>query len=290
VSAVTNAQGEAFVDGVAGPYEGTYSIVATISGSSQTISVTQHGTPAPPAAFSAGDVQDMWWIPSENGWGMSLLQHNDTLVAAMYIYDANGKPTWLFMPGGAWDSTHTIYTGSLYTPSGAPFFAYDASRWVAGNAKGSVTITFQDANDAILDYTIGGISGRKFVTREIFADGAAVSPDRSDLWWGGTAQNGWGITVIQQASTLFPLWFTYDANGVATWYAMPGGTWTATDTYEGRVYRTTGSAWIGAQYDATKLQVFDAGTYRIQFTGDGASFTYTIDGHTGTIPLVREPF
>jgi len=103
-------------------------------------------------------------------------------------------------------------------------------------------------------------------------------------------QNGWGITILQQAQTLFPVWYTYDANGVATWYVMPGGTWSATDTYEGRVYRTTGSAWAGAQYDSTKLQVFDVGTYRIQFNADSASFTYTVDGHTGMLSLVREPF
>jgi hypothetical protein len=245
--------------------------------------------PEPPPLI--GEVQDMWWAGStENGWGMSLVQHNDTLFAAMYIYDANGKPTWLVMPGGAWDSTHTIYTGSLYTPVGTPFFSYDASRLTVGNAKGSLKITFQDANDAILDYTIGGVSSRKLVTREIFAGGGATTPDRSDLWWGGTAQNGWGITILQQASTLFPVWYTYDANGAATWYVMPGGTWTSTDTYEGHVYRTTGSPWIGVGYDPTKLQVFDVGTYRIQFTGDSASFNYTVDDHSGTIPLVKERF
>jgi hypothetical protein len=221
---------------------------------------------------------------------MSLVQHNGTLFGAMYIYDANGKPTWLVMPSGTWDSTHTIYTGSLYTPMGSPFFGYDASHLVVGNAMGSVTITFQDANDAILDYTINGISGRKLITREIFANGSVVAPDRSDLWWGGLPQNGWGITILQQASTLFPVWFTYDANGAATWYVMPGGTWTSTDTYEGHIYRTTGAAWIGHDYDPTKLQVFDVGTYRIQFNGDAASFGYTVDGHTGAIPLVREPF
>ena len=103
-------------------------------------------------------------------------------------------------------------------------------------------------------------------------------------------QNGWGITILQQAQTLFPVWYTYDANGVATWYVMPVGSWTSSDTYEGHVYRTTGAPWVGHDYDQTKLQVVEVGTYRIQFSGDNASFTYTVDGHSGTIPLVREPF
>jgi len=36
--------------------------------------------------------------------------------------------------------------------------------------------------------------------------------------------------------------------------------------------------------------VITAGTYAITFSGSGATFTYTADGHSGSIPLVREPF
>lgn len=240
--------------------------------------------------YSAGSVQDMWWNPSENGWGMSLVQHNDTLFGAFYIYDANGRPMWVVMPGGAWDAGHGTYTGSLYEPSGAPFYAYDASNFIAGASVGSVSIAFADANNATVDYTIGSVSGRKFVTREIFANGSHTPADRSDLWWGGALQNGWGITVLQQANTLFAVWYTYDANGNRTWYVMPGGAWSASDTYEGALYRTTGSPWVGNSYDATKLQVTNAGTYKFQFNGDAATFTYSADGHGGSIPLTREPF
>jgi hypothetical protein len=246
---------------------------------------------APASDFTLPSVQDMWWAgPSENGWGMSLVEHNDTLFGAFYIYDANGKPTWVVMPGGAWDAGHVSYTGSLYEPAGSPFYAYDVSSFIVAGSVGSVSITFQDANDAILDYSIGGVTGRKFVTREIFASGDATPPVRSDLWWGGASQNGWGITVLQQANTLFAVWYTYDASGNRTWYVMPGGAWTASDTYEGALYRTTGSPWVGKSYDPSKLQVFSAGTYKFQFNGDAATFTYSADGHSGSIALVREPF
>jgi hypothetical protein len=252
----------------------------------------------PPASSSSTQpftmttsLQDMWWSgPSENGWGMSLIQHDDTLFGALYIYDAGGKPTWLVMPGGIWDPTHLIYSGSLYAPTGSPFHAYDTTHFAAGNAKGTIKVTFQDANDAIIDYTIGGVTGRKFVQREVFAAGSATAPDRSDLWWGGMSQNGWGITIIQQGSTLFPIWYTYDANGAPVWYVMPGGTWTSPTTYAGTLYRTTSSPWIGGIYDATKLQVINAGTFGITFNGDNASFAYTADGHSATVPLVKEPF
>lgn len=246
--------------------------------------------PMPTMMPRAGtNVQDMWWSPSQNGWGMSLITHGDTVFAALYVYDDAGLPRWYVMPASSWDMTHTILTGAIYMPTSSPFFAYDASRLKAGSPVGSVTITFQDYNDAILDYAIDGMSGRRLVTREMFGSGDTLLHDHSDLWWGGSAQNGWGITIRQQQSTLFNVWYTYDANGNPVWYAMPGGAWTSGTTYQGHAYRTASSPWRSG-YDQAKLQVQDAGTYRIDFNGDAATFTYDVDGHNGTIPLVKEPF
>jgi autotransporter-associated beta strand protein len=272
-------------------YNGTYTITAHAGHATGQTLVTQTGGIAPGASFTSA-LMDMWWGgSSQNGWGMSLVQHGDTLFGALYIYDANGKPMWLVLPGGTWNPTHTAYSGSIYTPTGSPFFAYDATRLSVGLARGTATITFTDATNASIDYTIDGVVGHKLLTREIFASGALVQPVRTDLWWGGSPQNGWGVTILQQASTLFSVWYTYDEHGVATWYVMPGGSWTASDTYEGHIYRTLGSQWIGADYDPSKLQVSDVGTYKLQFNGDSsATFTYDADGHSGSIPLVKEPF
>jgi hypothetical protein len=236
--------------------------------------------------------QSMWWGgPSENGWGMSLIQHNDILFAALYIYDASGNPTWLVMPGGSWDATHTIYTGSLYEPTGSPFYAYDTSHFAPGSAKGAITLTFADENNATLDYTIGSATGHKSIMREVYGADSIVGTDHTDLWWGGTSQNGWGITIMQQGATLFPIWYTYGSNGMPMWYVMPSGSWTSSTTYSGALYRTTGSPWIGATYDPTKLDAINVGTFSVTFNVDGtATLNYTADGHSGTAALVREPF
>jgi len=301
---VTDASGTVTFSGIANGAVGDYSIGIDLPGWNGAFTTPVHqvaaastGPPFSPTGPTApssitDDVQDMWWAGiGENGWGMSLIQHGDTLFGALYVYDASGNPTWLVMPGGTWDSAHLVYSASLYEPNGSPFYAYDTTKFAAGNPRGTIEITFQDANDAILEYTIDGISGTKFVTREIFANGSASGTNRSDLWWGGMSQNGWGIAVLQQASTLFAVWYTYDASGKPFWYVMPGGTWTAAgDTYLGTLYRTTGSPWLGTTYDPTKLDVINAGTYSFTFSGNGATFTYSADGHSGAIPLVREPF
>ena len=71
---------------------------------------------------------------------------------------------------------------------------------------------------------------------------------------------------------------------------MPGGTWTSDDTYDGRSYRTTGSPWVAQAYDPARLQVFDAGTFRLRFSGDTATLDYDVEGRSGTLLLEREPF
>jgi hypothetical protein len=236
--------------------------------------------------------QDMWWSgEAENGWGMSLVQHADRFFSVIYAYDTAGKPTWYVMPAGAWDAAHTRYSGSLYSPRGAPYTAYDPSRFTPGAAVGTATFVMNGINDATLDYTIAGVTGTKRLSRQDFAR-ADTTPgaDYGDMWWGGAAQNGWGLSLLQQYRSLFAVWFTYDAAGAPTWLVMPAGFWSDASTWEGRMYRTTGSPWLGRAYDAAKLVATDVGSFRIRFGSDGASFDYLVDGRAGSATLAREPF
>lgn len=263
---------------------GDYDIEFTWRGKSQRLSMK-----APP-----NPLKDLWWGGlAENGWGVSVVQHADMLFSVIYAYDADGKPTWFVMPGGQWNAPKTAFSGALYRPHGTPFSAYDASKFGVGDAIGSATLTLVDGSTMTLDYTIAGVAGRKTITRQLFGpqDTPALPADYGDMWWGGAAQNGWGIAVLQQYRSLFGVWFTYDAAGVATWYVMPSGYWSDASTYEGHIYRTSGSPWAGASYDATMFRSTDAGTFRLRFAADGtAALDYFIDGRNGTLALSRQPF
>jgi hypothetical protein len=246
-------------------------------------------------AFTAppSPLQDMWWAgAAENGWGMSVVQHRDLLFSVVYAYDAAGKPIWYVMPGGAWNEAKTAFTGPLYVPTGTPFASYDASKLAANDPVGSATITFTGASNGTLDFIIGGVTGRKAITRQLFGPEESGAPmtGLGDMWWGGPSQNGWGIAVLQQYKSLFGVWFTYDANGKATWFVMPAGRWATLDSYEGRIYRTAGSPWLGQPYDAAKLKATDVGPFRVRFSGGDATFDYTVDGASGSNPLTRQPF
>jgi len=236
--------------------------------------------------------QDMWWAGmAENGWGVSVIQHRDMLFSVIYAYDAEGRPTWYVMPGGEWDSARTAFTGALYAPSGSPYTHYEASAFTVGEPVGRATLSIVDGAKVVLDFTVEGVSGRKSLTRQSFGpvDTAPIA-DRADMWWGGEEQNGWGMALLQQYRTIFAVWFTYDADGAPTWFVMPSGSWSDASTYQGRIYRAAGSPWLGKAYDARAFRTTDVGTFRFRFGGDSATFDYTIDGRSGTMPLSRQPF
>ena len=245
------------------------------------------------ASQGPANYQDLWWAgPQENGWGMSLTQHGSTIFGAMYIYDAQGQPVWVVMSSGSWDAGFTTYTGDLHAPTGSWFGNYDVSRLAIGNAVGQASLRFHGLDTATLTYSVNGVSGTKSITRQRFG---AVDPTPvatySDLWWGGPAQNGWGVAISQQYRTLFSVWYTYDPAGRTAWYVMPGGSWTASNVYTGTAYRTSGSPWLGGAYDPAAFNPQPVGNVTFTFNDlNNAVMSYTIEGVSGSKPIFRQPF
>jgi hypothetical protein len=278
-SATTDAQGVARTDVIADTEPGWLGIRAVVGDESAIVHVS-FGSPGIPK------FQDLWWGGElENGWGLSIVQHFEKLFAVIYGYDNAGAPTWWVIPDGTWNEKRTVYTGAAYSPRGSPYYAYDATRFRSGTSVGNVVITFSNDRNATLAYTINGISGTRPITRQQFGVlGYEGVRGTTDMYWGGAAQDGWGLTVIQQEQTLFPVWFTYDAAGAPVWYIMPGGTWgDGGYEYTGRLFRTTSSSWLGG-YNAAALKTMDVGSFRINFRSP-VTFEYTADGKTGSMPI-----
>ncbi len=269
----------------------TYSVIGNnAAGSGSIVSVSVSVT-----ATAAANYADLWWAGSaENGWGLSIQQHGNNLFSALYVYDSAGKPVWYVMPASTWDQAFTTYSATVYQPTSAPLGAYTPASFVPGAAVGNVTITFTGASAAILRYVINGVSGEKAIQRQVFGHGVAPL-QVGDMWWGGMEQNGWGISITQQAGILFGAWYTYGPDGRATWYAMPNGSWSGT-TYSGAFYSTTGSPWLGAMYDGNAQAVTEAGTMSLNFAADGsAMMTYSFTsgpfaGITQNRPIARQAF
>jgi len=118
------------------------------------------------SAGPAYDFTDLWWNPSESGWGLNLIQHpNGIIFAIWYTYDPNGKMTWYHVPSGTWTDSMT-YTGTLYAVAGPAFTAnpFNTSM-VKRTPVGSATLSFSSSTTGTWSYTVDGASGSKSISR-----------------------------------------------------------------------------------------------------------------------------
>jgi lysyl endopeptidase len=242
------------------------------------------------AGGGAADYTDLWFNPAENGWGMSVAQHGQTQFVVLYIYDNNGQPLWVSMPGGQWSNNFTTYSGAVYIPRGAPFSNYTSSAFNANPSVGTVSITY-GATNATITYNINGSTGTKVVERLGFGS-TAGSPafNTTDIWWGGAAQNGWGINFTQKNGTLVGLWYTYGLSGNPTWFLVSGGTWSG-NTFSAPVYTATASRWLGTSFNAASLTAIPVGSISIGFSNSGSAvMSYNVNGVSQSKALERVPF
>lgn len=221
----------------------------------------------PRAATAPANYQDLWWAgPAESGWGVTMSQHRDVIFAAFFVYDAQGRPRWVVMPGGQWNASYTTYTGNLFRPRGSPPPAYNVASFDAGAPVGTATIEFRARDEALLTYTIDGVSGTKSIRRQGFG-----VPDENplwrydDLWWGGPQQNGWGIAIAQQHRSIFAVWFGYDEDGETTWFVLPDGRFGTDAEFHGALYATRGARWLGAEFDASAVKATAVADVRMLF-------------------------
>ena len=137
-------------------------------------------------AFST-DQSDLWYVPSESGWGMQLVQRGSTIYATLFVYGSTNAPTWYvaaLTPNGG----NLSWTGPLFVSSG-PWFGttpFDPAL-VEQTSVGTMNWVAQDVSDGLLSYTVNGVSVTKNVTRETIA-----GDDFSGTYMGGLHESTTG--------------------------------------------------------------------------------------------------
>ncbi len=115
----------------------------------------------------ATSYQDMWWNPSESGWGMNINQQGDTLFVAWFVQATDGSPTWF--SSAARKTGNDIFTGPVTITRGS----YFAGAWnpasVANTTAGTATFNFTDKKTLSLTYTANSATVNKTLTRFTFA-------------------------------------------------------------------------------------------------------------------------
>jgi hypothetical protein len=112
------------------------------------------------------DQSDLWWIPSESGWGMQLVHRGPVIFATLFVYGLTGNPTWYT---ATLDSTATnlTWTGDLYATTGPYFETIPFNPMSVTVTKvGTLTWAAQTIDTGTLSYVVDGVAVTKNVERQ----------------------------------------------------------------------------------------------------------------------------
>jgi hypothetical protein len=99
------------------------------------------------------------------------------------------------------------------------------------------------------------------------------------------------VNVTHQGDILFVTWFTYDSSGRGMWVVGPRMERTATNTYTGGLFRTTGPAYNAVPWNPANVAAQSVGTGTFTFSSASAgTFNYTVSGVTQTKNITKQAF
>ena len=249
------------------------------------------------------DYQGLWWNPSEPGWGIGVFEHGGPLSSILFVYGADGKPTWYIAPSLA--TCHADFPpwiaigceGSIYQTTGpwfgsGPFTPSSVTVREVGEWSGYFTgaMASGDTRPRELDLRVtidGATLTRDNLLLQDISGSAARNFNAADsrftgLWW-NPDESGWGAGLFQHKGALFAVLFVYGSNRQPTWYvASMRETTRAGEAqerwFEGPVFATRGTWWFTNPFHLNEAR--EVGTARIVFPspGENAALSYTIDG------------
>ncbi|HEY6894569.1 MAG TPA: hypothetical protein VLG08_06010 [Casimicrobiaceae bacterium] len=197
-----------------------------------------HVAPVAASAYSL-DQSDLWWIPAESGWGIQLVQRSSLIFATMFVYAANGTPTWyvaLLKPPGAGsdDAAKALglsWSGDLYATTGTGFGAMWNPNAFSATKVGTMMWTPTDAISGMLVYSVNGIPVTKSIVREFIAfddfsgtfqggiqltQAGCTDPSKN-----GTFDDFANVTITQSSSQSLGLALTTATTGVNCTFQGP---------------------------------------------------------------------
>jgi hypothetical protein len=121
--------------------------------------------PASATSFST-DYSDLWYVPTEAGWGLNIIHQGNTLFASLFVFGADGTPRWYFASGMT--GSATSFTGTLSRASGTNFSAPWNPAAASNVPVGSMTVNFATQSTGTLTYSVDGATVTKTIQRFAF--------------------------------------------------------------------------------------------------------------------------
>jgi hypothetical protein len=120
------------------------------------------------ATTVTSDFTDMWWVPTESGWGANVVQQGDTLFITLFVYGQDGLPTWYVSPATTYQGNFGAqqFSGTLYRTTGPYFGGTFNPGSVVVTAVGTLTFSAPTSVTANLSYSVGGVNVTKALQRQ----------------------------------------------------------------------------------------------------------------------------
>ena len=177
--------------------------------------------PGASATSFSTDQSDLWYVPTESGWGMQLVQRDSIIFATIFVYNAGSQPTWfvatLANQGGL------SWSGDLLATTGPWFGGFFDPNAVGVRKVGTMTWSSVNVTTGSLSYSVDGVNVVKTVIRQTlgnedyeghYAGGSRVVTNGCvDPLHNTTIEDLGSIHVTQNLQTItltiFPLSYPY---------------------------------------------------------------------------------
>jgi hypothetical protein len=125
-------------------------------------------SPNAPATSFSTDQSDLFFISTESGWGIQLVQRGSVIFATMFVYGPSGTPTWYVATMNPVGSL--TWSGDLYTATGSWFgtVPYNPASFIPRRV-GTMTWSAPFVTSGTVSYVVDGVAVVKNVVRESLA-------------------------------------------------------------------------------------------------------------------------
>ena len=118
-----------------------------------------------------------------------------------------------------------------------------------------------------------------------------LGTDFTDLWWGGAAENGWGLNVIHQNNIIFATLYVYNQDSTPRFFSGSETRATGTNSFSGPLYDTRGTFFGTVPYNAAAFTGTAVGTITLTFSSaNQGTLQYNVGGTTVTKSITRFGF
>jgi hypothetical protein len=238
--------------------------------------------PAASATAFSTNYSDLWWNPTESGWGANITQQADVMFVTFFVYGPSGQPVWyvatLEYAGAATDGTLT-WTGDLYQTSGPWFGTFWNPLLYAQRKVGTATFQSAFVAQATLSYSVDGVPVVKSVERQTLRNN-----DFGGTYYGGTVDvtNNCTNPANDNLLTEDSGQITITQNGTLIQIRAPSCTFTGTYTQQGQIGRAD-TNYVCTNSATGTATFFDL---RVETSGvvgryTGVDFSCRFDGNIG---------